>query len=370
MAPTSIRDVEAWEGTVSDDGSCRQPLLVTTDPDMLDAMLHVSAVVDVDVHVVPDLADARPLWDSAPAVLIGSDVVTPHGAYGLGGLPERPRVAVVGLAGRGGPDGVPDLPWFLLPDDLSLVAAFLDVVPRRPARLVAVVGGRGGAGASTLAAALAVTAAGAGQSAMLVDADPYGGGLDLVLGAESHDGLRWADLDALHGPVASAVLVDTLPRAHGVTLLSYGREGTGVASRAAVEAVLDAGLRAHDLVVADLARHPDPGRDALLSCADLVLLVVPAEVRATAAAGRVAAHLGGAAGDVRLVVRGPAPSGLDARTVGRLLGLPCLGALRPEPGLTGHLERGDPPARGGRGPLADLCRRVLAEVGALAARAA
>ena len=35
-----------------------------------------------------------------------------------------------------------------------------------------------------------------------------------------------------------------------------------------------------------------------------------------------------------LVVRGPAPGGLDAGEIGRTLGLPVLTVMRPEPGLT------------------------------------
>ena len=64
---------------------------------------------------------------------------------------------------------------------------------RRRGAAVAVVGGCGGAGASVLAAALAVTAVRHGGRALLVDCDPLGGGLDLVLGAEHVAGLRWPD---------------------------------------------------------------------------------------------------------------------------------------------------------------------------------
>ena len=66
---------------------------------------------------------------------------------------------------------------------------------------VAVVGGCGGAGASVLATALAVTAVRNGGRALLVDCDPLGGGLDLVLGAEQVAGLRWPDIDVGGGHV-------------------------------------------------------------------------------------------------------------------------------------------------------------------------
>lgn len=69
-----------------------------------------------------------------------------------------------------------------------------------PARTVAVLGGRGGAGASTLACALAVTAARRGLRTVLVDGDPLGGGLDILLGGETAAGLRWPDLMRLTGP--------------------------------------------------------------------------------------------------------------------------------------------------------------------------
>jgi secretion/DNA translocation related CpaE-like protein len=124
-------------------------------------------------------------------------------------------------------------------------------------------------------------------------------------------------------------------------------------------AVLGAGRRACDLVVVDLPRHLDEAAEVVATTAQTVLVVVPAEVRATASAARVVTRLAPLAPDVRLVVRGPAPAGLSAQTVAESLGLPLAGSLRPEPGLAGALERGEPPTRSGRGPLAKLCRSLL-----------
>jgi hypothetical protein len=66
--------------------------------------------------------------------------------------------------------------------------------------------------------------------------------------------------------------------------------------------------------------------------------------------------------DLRLVVRGPSPSGLGADEISRALGLPLFGFLRAEPHLDLALERGEPPARRGKGPLASLCESVVSEV--------
>jgi hypothetical protein len=92
------------------------------------------------------------------------------------------------------------------------------------------------------------------------------------------------------------------------------------------------------------------------------LLVVPAEVRATAAATRVATQLAPFCGDLRVVVRGPSPSGLGAEQIADALGLPLAGYLRPEQGLEVDLERGEPPGGRARSPLAGLCEAVLEEL--------
>jgi len=100
----------------------------------------------------------------------------------------------------------------------------------------------------------------------------------------------------------------------------------------------------------------------VLGAADEVVLVVPAEVRATAAAGRLAGELRPLCRRLRLVVRGPAPTGLTATAVADALGLPLLGEVRAEPGLAAALDRGVAPPVRARSPLALLCRRLATEL--------
>ncbi len=232
----------------------------------------------------------------------------------------------------------------------------------RRALVVGVLGGRGGAGASTLATALAVTAAGRSLRSILVDGDPLGGGIDLLLGGEDVSGLRWPELSDARGRLSAAALRDALPRVAELTVLSWDRGDVLTIAPDAMQAVLGAAGRDTDVVVVDLPRRLDPAAEAALARTDIALLVVPAEVRATAAAARVAAGAGLLAADLRVVVRGPAPSGLAAETVAEALGLPLAGTLRPEPGLAGAQERGDPPAGRGKGPLAEFSGRFLAAV--------
>src|SRR5690606_39629001 len=108
---------------------------------------------------------------------------------------------------------------------------FAASVRSRPAApVVAVLGGRGGAGASVLAAGLAVTAAQAGHRVLLVDGDPLGGGLDLVPGWEDDDGVRWPELSDTSGRLAAGALIGALPRRGEPALLSFDRRArTGAA---------------------------------------------------------------------------------------------------------------------------------------------
>lgn len=257
-----------------------------------------------------------------------------------------------GLRGHPGELGLADA------GDLDLLEP---VAPGPLARCIGVVGGRGGAGASTLAAALAVTAAGSSR-AVLVDLDPLGGGVDLLLGAEAARGLRWPALASASGRLSAGALAASLPVSAGAAVLSWDRGGVLTVPPEAVQAVVDASVRGFDVVVLDCPRHLDPAVAAALAACDLVLVVVPAEVRAVAAAARVARSVSVHSTEVQVVVRGPAPSGLTAPDVARVLGVPVAGWLRPEPNLDRAQERGDPPAASGRGPLAALAADLLGDL--------
>lgn len=208
----------------------------------------------------------------------------------------------------------------VLPRDERLVTTWLAATaePSARGRLVACVSGRGGAGASTLAAALALAGGRLGR-ALLVDLDPVAGGVDLLLGTENVPGARWPELAEAAGTVSSAALGAALPSVGALQVLSCSPGGR-VPSPAAVEAVLVAGARGADLVVADLPVSPTPASDAAASAADTVFVVVPAEVRSVTAAAGVAAALAARCDDVRLVVRHPGPGDLQPRDVADVVG--------------------------------------------------
>lgn len=344
----------------------RLPLVITGDSELLDDLLRLAAAAGTELEVAADPPAARGRYAAAPLVLVGSDQA------GAGQRPRLPRRTDLILVTRG--EDTSD-PWAvaeqlgagqvaMLPAAESWLVERLASHHRRrsPAPVVAVLGGRGGAGASVLAAGLAVTAANLDRRVLLVDADPFGGGLDLVLGWEDDTGLRWPELTAASGRLDAAALVGALPGRGDLALLSCDRRALATLPPAAMSAVLDAGRAARDLVVVDASRRLDPGSVVALQAADETLLVVPAEVRAATAAAALAAAATEHCAALRLVVRGPSPGRLAAEEVSRSLGLPIAGTLRPEAGLPAMLEGGMAPTASGRGPLALLCRRLVDEV--------
>ncbi|GHE54331.1 septum site-determining protein Ssd [Streptomyces capitiformicae] len=348
-------------GAITDDrtsaaeGRQGRPLIVTEDMELLDDLLRLCAAAGARAEVHHGMPEGRGRWEAAPLVLVGDDATRR-----LRGAVRRRGVVLVGKdqddsgvwqrAVEIGADHV-----LMLPDgEQWLVDRIADVAEGvgRPALTVGVIGGRGGAGASTLACALAVTSARQGRRTLLVDADPLGGGLDVLLGGESAEGLRWPAFAASRGRVGGGALEESLPELHSLRVLSWDRSDTVTIPPQAVRAVLAAGRRRGGAVVVDLPRRIDDGVAEALAQLDLGLLVVPAELRAVAAASRVASAFGMVLRDLRVAVRGPYAPGLDDHEVARLLGLPLAGEVPVEPGLP---DGGRPPGGIPRGPLGRFC---------------
>ncbi|MGU3433077.1 septum site-determining protein Ssd [Actinomycetes bacterium M1A6_2h] len=336
-------------------------LLVTTDTALASGVRRVAAAADRTLDEVSEL-NRRAQWDEHAVVMLDApaafSVVEQR-------LPRRPGVVVV-LCGEAGLDhwraaaAVGAEHVVALPTDEDSLVALLAVTQddrgRGDGGVIAVMGGCGGAGASTFAAALALHPS--ERRRILLDADGAGGGLDLVLGWEERSGLRWPDLVLDGGRVAAEALHHALPVDDGLALVSVCRESSTPLSPRAAAAVVDAGRSAGDLVVCDVPRHVDDVADTLIEFADLVVLVVPARVRAGAAAGPVAERLRAANANVGVVVRGPSPGGLRAADIGEMLHLPVIVGMRPERGLDAMLDRTGL-TLGRRSPLAAAAEAVL-----------
>jgi secretion/DNA translocation related CpaE-like protein len=334
-------------------------VLLTTDEATSDAVLAAGAAHGVTVDVVASAPDCLARWPDAGRVLVGADA-----AAGLASLGPKRRggVFLVGFA--------PELlgRWsvplggqvILLPDGLAALSAVLADDHGSGGPVVSVVGGSGGIGASTLAAGLAVAARRRGMAAALVDVDPLGGGVDLLLGAERTPGWRWPRLVGARGEVTDVRRF--LPQVDGLTVVSMGRPAPGQSAEEApsaesLRAVLGALARHHQVVVLDAGRAPlASARPALASCA-ATFLVSGTCVRAVAEASAVLRSMELA--EPRVVVRTSPGSRVPGDVVGRALGLPVAGALPEDRALVHAAEQGDPPGRAGRGRWTRSVGRLL-----------
>jgi hypothetical protein len=145
--------------------------------------------------------------------------------------------------------------------------------------VVGVLGGSGGVGASTFAAAMAAGA----RPSTLIDLDAVGGGVDVLLGIEGVPGARWSALRLDGGHLDPALLAGGLPRWGGVAVLAADcAPPTPMAARQVVVAAAQLGP-----VVVDLPRSPSPARDAALEQCALCVVVTAAEIREVASARAV-----------------------------------------------------------------------------------
>ncbi|MQA09164.1 MAG: hypothetical protein GEU98_11580 [Pseudonocardiaceae bacterium] len=353
-----------------------RPLVLVDDESLLDDILRLAAAAGCEPERISDATAARARWMGAPLVVLDDEHAR---ECRRAGLPRRDGVVLV-CASK--PEKPPPEVWqravavgardvVCLPDDEpELVTAFADALEKpgsAPGSVIAVVGGRGGAGASVFVAALGLTVLRAGGSALVVDCDPAAGGLDLVLGAEAEVGLRWPELRVTAGRVSGESLRSALPKrqdgAGRLALLSCDRDEPGPTPESVV-AVIEAGRRCGETVICDLARDLDAGQGvgwAVADRADLTVVIVPAEVRASVSARRLAGKLRERGVRAGMLVRGPAPGGLRVREITEAVGAPLIATMRPEIGLARNLEHGQLRPRGG-GPLERAATAVLAEV--------
>ncbi len=313
------------------------------------------------LRVVADVAEAAPYWDSAAAVLVGSDIRE---------LPPRRRApaVLVGLSGEG------DSLWHLaaaigaqrvavLPDAAAWLAEYLSRSrsPEAGGLVLGVTGGCGGAGATTAGHLDCPGGRGPWRPG------PARGRRSLGRRPRARPGGRGIAGPPLAGPVGCQrqhrsraargrlarrrrVLVPVLARQPG-TAAGRGRRHRRRGPRRRT-AGLRAGRRRHR------PRNVEPLRTFAWDC-DRLLVVVPAQLKAAVASARLLQELPPV--ESALVIRGKAGAALDGALIAESVGLPLHG-LMPEvrgtasghgtrpPAGTGQAEE-RPPLRGvGPGP--------------------
>jgi secretion/DNA translocation related CpaE-like protein len=343
-------------------------VVAIADPELLDQVLSVTAVVGLEPLVLSDPDLLRPHWTSASVLLLDIDQAARVAAMGL---PRRAEVYLITGDKSSGAQaqqwsirlGAASIPLPASAGWLSEALADVSGTGRSGGHLICVVGGSGGVGASTLATGLAFVAARASQRTMLIDADSRSGGLDLLLGAERTAGWRWPRLATARGHLGD--LTGQLPTVEGVALLSMarGESARGWELQAEqMKSVLLSALRSHEITVVDLPRTLGAAAGEALRRAHLVVLLVRNDVRGVAAGQEVVRELEGESDSLGLVVRQGRSRLLEPNLVASGVGLPLLGSFADDPALVVAAERGDPPARAARSSLARLCRQLLSDL--------
>lgn len=337
-------------------------LAVLAEPELRADFDRVAAAAGVRVVHASDASPvSRKSWAAAAAVVLDARAAARCGRWAL---PRRDHVTVLTLlepetATWAAAVGVGAEHVLRLPEqEADLVGALAEAAESSRddgsrGNAVAVIGGCGGAGASLLSVALAQAA----TDALLVDLDPWGGGLDLLLGGETAPGLRWPDLALEGGRLNWPAVRDALPRHRGVSVLSGTRRGYEL-DAGPVHAVVDAGRRGAVSVICDLPRRLTDATQAALNAADLVVVVSRCDVRACAATGALAPVLASINPNIGLVVRGPSPAGLRSAEIAEVVGLPLLAAIKAQPQLAEQIDRGGL-RLGRRSALAVAARQVL-----------
>lgn len=342
-------------------GAMTPALIITSDHALLDDLLRLSAAAGVTPDVAADPVAALRSWAAAPLVLVGADLAE---ATGRARPPRRPGVHVVACghapddlfrrALEIGAEGVVELPrseaWLVEQlTDLDSPSAFRAVT-------IGVLGGSGGAGATTFACALGQLAA-RRAPALVVDADPLGPGLDRMLGMERIDGVRWDALERTTGRLSARSLREALPRRDNLSVLTWHPGPQGTLQAFAIREVLSAGRRGHAVVVVDLPRAAGPLPTEIAARCDALVVLTRSSLVAVASTARVCARF--AECRPGLVIRGP---GVDARDVGRVVGAPVITTMGEQRRLLEGIDLGLGPVRSARGPLARAARDVLALV--------
>ena len=336
--------------------------------------MHLAAVTGRPVIDVREPAETARHIARAFAVLIDDTflaALTPPGEAAAAAHPGMFRIGA-----NTGMEGVEQLiaesafvrESFMLPAEAaSLLKALGELALRTPRSagsstvagagvVLTFIGAAGGAGTSTLAAAVARTLAGKvasgsgdGLDPVLVDGQRYSGGLDLLLGVEDSVGARWDDIQIGDGNVERGTFVRALPRTtDGIAVLTHSRsilpaqiEDVSDEDAALERAV--AVLGTGGVTVVDTS----PGGQMMRS--DHTFIVTPAEVRAAASAALIAAQCRANSVPASVVLRHRAWSGISADDMAHvtkaevIAEIPTLRSLTKDTelsGLPGRLPKG------------------------------
>jgi len=344
-------------------GESARLVAVGPESEVRQDILRLAATTGVAAQAVEVSGLSEASWTGPSLVVIDAASADEVSAAGLSRRPgvlivttSRPDPALWSAAVAIGVEQVLELPA----GQAWLIDRFADLAssPDSLGTLLAVIGGHGGAGASTLAAALALSAARSGRQPVLLGADPWDGGIDIALGAEDVPGPRWPDLAGISGRLSTAAILEGLPRAHGVRFVSAARAHASPVPLAALAAVVTAGRRTGGPVVVDLPRGGGESARWLGGVADLALVVCAATVSGALASRSLVADVGWNPAGAGIVVRTGLGRDVDDDALRAAVGLPVILRISEDSQLRRQRQRGEPPGPRSRSRIARSCAAV------------
>jgi Flp pilus assembly CpaE family ATPase len=280
-------------------------------------------------------------------------------------LDTRESVASLRAAIQAGARG-----FYLWPADRdALGGATADMVRSAPsedrrARVVAVHGARGGAGATFVATHLAAALVRSGLNCVVLDADPLYGDVAAALGAPTEEVHTLADLLPLADELSAEHLGDALwAHPSGIrVLLPPAAERASSVRAEDLRSLIGAAAAACDALVLHLPRALDPLGRAGVADADRVIEVLSLDVLSFHAASRALEALLplGAGERVGFVVNRSVRSEITPADVHRVFGVDPLAVVPYERGVARAQDHGR--LMPSRGRLARAFDRLAAEV--------
>jgi Flp pilus assembly CpaE family ATPase len=195
----------------------------------------------------------------------------------------------------------------------------------RTAQVIAIHASRGGAGCTFVATHLARAFAQRERATILIDADPFGGDVETVLGIpEGADGIHpVSTLAEVVDELTPAALREALfTHASGFGVVTASPPDAAPPSAAAVSRLVDLAAAAADTVILHTGRALDEVTRTCITGADVILEVLSLDVAAFRAAVRTGGRLAGDAVDERtwFVVNRAARGDVVPRDVERVFG--------------------------------------------------
>ena len=347
-----------------------RPLLITANQQLIEHVRTLADAGGLGIDVATSAEQARAHWEIRELLLVGDDL-----CEALVGLPKRREVSIV----RWQPLQFGDAPSNIWQSAVALGAeqvvelpaadAWLaelltkpTVAPNAMGRVLVVTAACGGAGASSVAVGLAAADHRQGRKVLLIDGDFAGGGLDLLLGAESQAGTRWTELTNLTGRLNSQTLLPSLPAPFGIALVSASRGSLQEPTSQAWESLLNFGQQTFDRVIVDVHREQALCAEQWWprSLAAELCCVVPTRIRAIAAAATCIESWSNTWRSVQVIAR-QTERGLASSDVGRALGRPVLGTVPNDNAVASSAELGELSG----GAFAKACTQLAAKLNSL-----